>query len=59
MCYDSADTGTVSISEEWQGRGFSLIVCLLLLYNTWNVRKERFEKLKPVIVFGGLNYEMV
>ncbi len=26
MCYFSADTGTVSISEEWQGRVFSLIV---------------------------------
>jgi hypothetical protein len=23
MRYDYADTGTVSISEEWQGRGFS------------------------------------
>jgi len=23
MCYDFADTGTIRISEEWQGRGFS------------------------------------
>lgn len=43
MCYYSADTGTVSISEEWQGRVFSLIVYLLLLNNIWNVRKERFK----------------
>ena len=41
--YDSADIGTISISEERQGRGFSLKVCLLLPDTTWNVRKERFK----------------
>ena len=43
MRYYSVDTGTVSISEEWHGRVFSLIVWLLLLHNMWNVRKERFK----------------
>jgi len=43
MRYYSADTGTVSISEEWHGRVFSLVVFLLLLNNMWNVRKERFK----------------
>jgi hypothetical protein len=30
MCYDSADTGTIRISEEWQGRGFSHCLVVVL-----------------------------
>ena len=50
MCYYSADTGTVCISEEWHGRVFILIVYLLLLNNMWNIRKERF-KIENLLLF--------
>jgi hypothetical protein len=30
MCYDSADIGTIRISEEWQGRGFSHCLVVVL-----------------------------
>ena len=44
MRYNSADTGTVSISsEEWHGRIFLLIFNCYSLHNMWNVRKERFK----------------